>query len=178
MGRAGQGLGTTVEVGEGTRVRRTRGWSWRSPQGSSSQAKQISPELSALVVYCCATRLRTLRPAPIPPEPYQVSSLSERKAKKFIREAGRSWHIRDLGVGGWPTGSWWGQSYPDVGLERRWRGLCGGVVKRSRGAQGMSTQHHAQHRAGDPWRGEGSGREASVCLYLEHSLLLGPDIAR
>ncbi|XP_059526438.1 1-phosphatidylinositol 4,5-bisphosphate phosphodiesterase delta-3 isoform X4 [Myotis daubentonii] len=54
------------------------------------QAKQISPELSALAVYCCATRLRTLRPAPCPPQPYQVSSLSERKAKKLIREAGNS----------------------------------------------------------------------------------------
>ncbi|XP_036195395.1 1-phosphatidylinositol 4,5-bisphosphate phosphodiesterase delta-3 isoform X6 [Myotis myotis] len=54
------------------------------------QAKQISPELSALAVYCCATRLRTLRPAPGPPQPYQVSSLSERKAKKLIREAGNS----------------------------------------------------------------------------------------
>ncbi|XP_043440706.1 1-phosphatidylinositol 4,5-bisphosphate phosphodiesterase delta-3 isoform X4 [Prionailurus viverrinus] len=55
-----------------------------------SQAKQISPELSALAVYCCATRLRTLRPNPVPPQPCQVSSLSERKAKKLIREAGNS----------------------------------------------------------------------------------------
>ncbi|XP_031324446.1 1-phosphatidylinositol 4,5-bisphosphate phosphodiesterase delta-3 isoform X1 [Camelus dromedarius] len=54
------------------------------------RAKQISPELSALAVYCCATRLRTLRPAPTPPQPCQVSSLSERKAKKLIREAGNS----------------------------------------------------------------------------------------
>ncbi|XP_048645985.1 1-phosphatidylinositol 4,5-bisphosphate phosphodiesterase delta-3 isoform X3 [Marmota marmota marmota] len=54
------------------------------------QAKQISPELSALAVYCWATRLRTLNPGPGPPQPYQVSSLSERKAKKFIREAGNS----------------------------------------------------------------------------------------
>ncbi|XP_066119513.1 1-phosphatidylinositol 4,5-bisphosphate phosphodiesterase delta-3 isoform X3 [Saccopteryx bilineata] len=54
------------------------------------RAKQISPELSALAVYCCATRLRTLRPAPVPPLPCQVSSLSERKAKKLIREAGNS----------------------------------------------------------------------------------------
>ncbi|XP_006062289.4 1-phosphatidylinositol 4,5-bisphosphate phosphodiesterase delta-3 isoform X1 [Bubalus bubalis] len=54
------------------------------------RAKQISPELSALVVYCCATRLRTLRPPPVPPQPCQVSSLSERKAKKLIREAGNS----------------------------------------------------------------------------------------
>ncbi|XP_061033103.1 1-phosphatidylinositol 4,5-bisphosphate phosphodiesterase delta-3 isoform X2 [Eubalaena glacialis] len=52
------------------------------------RAKQISPELSALAVYCCATRLRTLRPAL--PQPCQVSSLSERKAKKLIREAGNS----------------------------------------------------------------------------------------
>nr|XP_027802811.1 1-phosphatidylinositol 4,5-bisphosphate phosphodiesterase delta-3 [Marmota flaviventris] len=54
------------------------------------KAKQISPELSALAVYCWATRLRTLNPGPGPPQPYQVSSLSERKAKKFIREAGNS----------------------------------------------------------------------------------------
>ncbi|XP_003131373.1 1-phosphatidylinositol 4,5-bisphosphate phosphodiesterase delta-3 isoform X1 [Sus scrofa] len=54
------------------------------------RAKQISPELSALAVYCGATRLRTLRPAPPPPPPGQVSSLSERKAKKLIREAGNS----------------------------------------------------------------------------------------
>lgn len=58
-----------------------------------SQAKQISPELSALAVYCWATRLRTLHPGPGPPQPYQVSSLSERKAKKLIREAGRSWRF-------------------------------------------------------------------------------------
>eukprot|EP00070_Physeter_catodon_P048803 XP_028355697.1 1-phosphatidylinositol 4,5-bisphosphate phosphodiesterase delta-3 isoform X1 [Physeter catodon] len=51
------------------------------------RAKQISPELSALAVYCCATRLRPLSPAPAPPQPCQVSSLSERKAKKLIREA-------------------------------------------------------------------------------------------
>ncbi|XP_047403550.1 1-phosphatidylinositol 4,5-bisphosphate phosphodiesterase delta-3 isoform X4 [Sciurus carolinensis] len=54
------------------------------------QAKQISPELSALAVYCWATRLRTLHPGPGAPQPYQVSSLSERKAKKLIREAGNS----------------------------------------------------------------------------------------
>ncbi|XP_042527109.1 1-phosphatidylinositol 4,5-bisphosphate phosphodiesterase delta-3 [Dipodomys spectabilis] len=54
------------------------------------RAKQISPELSALAVYCCATRLRTLNPGPSPPQPCQVSSLSERKAKKFIRETGNS----------------------------------------------------------------------------------------
>ncbi|XP_025717617.2 1-phosphatidylinositol 4,5-bisphosphate phosphodiesterase delta-3 isoform X1 [Callorhinus ursinus] len=54
------------------------------------RAKQISPELSALAVYCCATRLQTLRPNQVPPQPCQVSSLNERKAKKLIREAGNS----------------------------------------------------------------------------------------
>ncbi|XP_002719236.1 1-phosphatidylinositol 4,5-bisphosphate phosphodiesterase delta-3 isoform X1 [Oryctolagus cuniculus] len=54
------------------------------------RAKQISPELSALAVYCCATRLRTLCPGPGPPQSCRVSSLSERKAKKLIREAGNS----------------------------------------------------------------------------------------
>ncbi|KAK2110979.1 1-phosphatidylinositol 4,5-bisphosphate phosphodiesterase delta-3 [Saguinus oedipus] len=53
-------------------------------------AKQISLELSALAVYCQATRLRALYPAPGAPQPCQVSSLSERKAKKLIREAGNS----------------------------------------------------------------------------------------
>lgn len=57
------------------------------------QAKQIAPELSALVVYCCATRLRTLGPASVPPQPRHICSLSERKAKKLIREAGRSWGL-------------------------------------------------------------------------------------
>lgn len=76
-----------------------------------SQAKQISPELSALVVYCCATRLRTLCPASAPHQPCQVSSLSERKAKKLIREAGRTW-------GAWgPVGSWWGRI-----LQLVWKG--------------------------------------------------------
>lgn len=54
------------------------------------RAKQISPELSALVVYCCATRLRTLEPSPGPPQPCKIGSLSERKARKFTREAGTS----------------------------------------------------------------------------------------
>ncbi|XP_032726892.1 1-phosphatidylinositol 4,5-bisphosphate phosphodiesterase delta-3 isoform X2 [Lontra canadensis] len=57
---------------------------------AAEQRRRISPELSALVVYCCATRLRTLRPNPVPPQPCQVSSLSERKAKKLIRGAGNS----------------------------------------------------------------------------------------
>ncbi|KAM5274386.1 1-phosphatidylinositol 4,5-bisphosphate phosphodiesterase delta-3 [Ctenodactylus gundi] len=63
------------------------------------QDKQISPELSALAVYCCATRLRTLQPGPGPPQPCQVSSLSERKAKKLIHEAGNSFvrhNVRQL----------------------------------------------------------------------------------
>lgn len=80
--------------------------SWTST-GLVSQAKQISPELSALAVYCCASRLRTLRLPPALPQPCQVSSLSERKAKKLIREAGRSRDIGYLGAGGqWkPAGS-------------------------------------------------------------------------
>ncbi|XP_051014767.1 1-phosphatidylinositol 4,5-bisphosphate phosphodiesterase delta-3 [Acomys russatus] len=53
-------------------------------------AKQISPELSALAVYCCATRLRTLNPGSLPPQPCKVGSLSERRARKFTREAGTS----------------------------------------------------------------------------------------
>lgn len=112
MGWAGQVLGTTVELSEGKEAKRTRGWSWRTPLlRLVSQAKQISPELSALVVYCCATRLRTLCPASAPHQPCQVSSLSERKAKKLIREAGRT-------SGVWrPAGSWWGRI-----LQLVWKG--------------------------------------------------------
>ncbi|XP_036051205.1 1-phosphatidylinositol 4,5-bisphosphate phosphodiesterase delta-3 [Onychomys torridus] len=54
------------------------------------RAKQISPELSALAVYCCASRLQTLNPSPRPPQPCKVGSLGERKARKFTREAGNS----------------------------------------------------------------------------------------
>lgn len=75
-----------------------------------SQAKQISPELSALAVYCCATRLRTLLPNPVPPQPCQVSSLSERKAKKLIREAGRSLGPGVSGGRRRCRGFWWGVS--------------------------------------------------------------------
>lgn len=107
--RAGQGLHATVELGG--RWQREGRWEDRgSGVGRPalrliSQAKQISPELSALAVYCCATRLRPLSPAPAPPQPCQVSSLSERKAKKLIREAGRSQDVGPLGdlqaPGGW-----------------------------------------------------------------------------
>lgn len=80
----------------------------RAPLRRVSQAKQISPELSALAVYCCATRLRTLRPAPVPPQPCHVSSLSERQARKLSREAGGSQdagHLRQEGGGDRHSGS-------------------------------------------------------------------------
>lgn len=62
----------------------------RTPDRRVPQTKQISPELSALAVYCSASRLRALCPAPAPAQPCQVSSVCESKAKKLIREAGRS----------------------------------------------------------------------------------------
>lgn len=54
------------------------------------KSKQIAPELSALVVYCCANRLKTLNPAPAPAQPCQVSSTKESQARKFTRESGNS----------------------------------------------------------------------------------------
>ncbi|XP_023573867.1 1-phosphatidylinositol 4,5-bisphosphate phosphodiesterase delta-3 isoform X2 [Octodon degus] len=61
-----------------------------APTETRSQAGQVAPELSALAVYCCATRLRALQPSPGLARPCQVSSLSERKARKLLREAGNS----------------------------------------------------------------------------------------
>ncbi|XP_003465715.1 1-phosphatidylinositol 4,5-bisphosphate phosphodiesterase delta-3 isoform X11 [Cavia porcellus] len=73
------------EDGEAIRAARQRTLPEARPQ-----AGQVSPELSALVVYCCATRLKTLHPGPGPAQPYQVGSLSERRARKLLWEAGNS----------------------------------------------------------------------------------------
>ncbi|XP_037349200.1 1-phosphatidylinositol 4,5-bisphosphate phosphodiesterase delta-3 [Talpa occidentalis] len=80
---------------EGTHI--LSGWEEEEEEGSEAEltdqkqlAKQVSPELSDLVVYCRATHLRALRPTPALAQPCLVSSLGERKAKKFIREAGNS----------------------------------------------------------------------------------------
>ncbi|KAK2499769.1 hypothetical protein MC885_008268 [Smutsia gigantea] len=91
-GWAGKGLGTRWRSGQCGRESKLEGCGLEpaDPTGLISQAKQISPELSALAVYCCASRLRTLCPPPAPPQPCQVSSLSEHKAKKLIREAGNN----------------------------------------------------------------------------------------
>uniref|UniRef100_U3K451 Phosphoinositide phospholipase C n=1 Tax=Ficedula albicollis TaxID=59894 RepID=U3K451_FICAL len=57
----------------------------RSPR---RDAAQVSPELSALVVYCQAVPFPGLAQALRHPQPCHVSSFSERKARKLIREAG------------------------------------------------------------------------------------------
>lgn len=116
MGQPGLGrhCGAWGQVAERREVGGPGGWSrWvggRPLLRLVSQAKQISPELSALAVYCCAARLQTLRPPPVPPQPCQVSSLSERKAKKLIREAGGSQdvgHLRQEGGGDQRTPGGW-----------------------------------------------------------------------
>uniref|UniRef100_A0A8C9CUU4 Phosphoinositide phospholipase C n=1 Tax=Phocoena sinus TaxID=42100 RepID=A0A8C9CUU4_PHOSS len=57
----------------------------------SPEVMGLMPLCRPLAVYCWASRLRTPAPCPQPrPQPCQVSSLSERKAKKLIREAGNS----------------------------------------------------------------------------------------
>lgn len=108
-------------------------------------------------MYCCATRLRTLCPASAPHQPCQVSSLSERKAKKLIREAGRT-----SGVWG-PAGSWWGVSCSWSGKEIEsalW------AVKRQedpREGQGMSAQHMPRTGLGMPeGEAQGGGRLLSA----------------
>lgn len=81
------------EDGEAIRAARQRTLPEARPQ-----AGQVSPELSALVVYCCATRLKTLHPGPGPAQPYQVGSLSERRARKLLWEAGRNWALGTVGT--------------------------------------------------------------------------------
>ncbi|XP_032471488.1 1-phosphatidylinositol 4,5-bisphosphate phosphodiesterase delta-3 isoform X2 [Phocoena sinus] len=63
----------------------------RPPLRLVSQPSRSPRSCRPLAVYCWASRLRTPAPCPQPrPQPCQVSSLSERKAKKLIREAGNS----------------------------------------------------------------------------------------
>ncbi|NWH96568.1 PLCD3 phosphodiesterase, partial [Tichodroma muraria] len=54
----------------------------------AKDALQVSPELSALVVYCQAVPFPGLAQALRHPQPCQMSSFSERKARKLIKEAG------------------------------------------------------------------------------------------
>ncbi|NXL52803.1 PLCD3 phosphodiesterase, partial [Podilymbus podiceps] len=67
-----------------------------SPMGSpdtawllqAKDASQVAPELSAVVVYCQAVPFPGLAHALHHPRPCEMSSFSERKARKLIKEAG------------------------------------------------------------------------------------------
>ncbi|XP_037266911.1 1-phosphatidylinositol 4,5-bisphosphate phosphodiesterase delta-3 [Falco rusticolus] len=54
----------------------------------AKDASQVAPELSAMVVYCQAVPFPGLAHALRHPRPYEMSSFSERKARKLIKEAG------------------------------------------------------------------------------------------
>ncbi|XP_068023255.1 1-phosphatidylinositol 4,5-bisphosphate phosphodiesterase delta-3 isoform X1 [Melanerpes formicivorus] len=54
----------------------------------AKDASQVAPELSATVVYCQAVPFPGLAHALRHPRPWEISSFSERKARKLIREAG------------------------------------------------------------------------------------------
>uniref|UniRef100_A0A8B9PNB2 Phosphoinositide phospholipase C n=1 Tax=Apteryx owenii TaxID=8824 RepID=A0A8B9PNB2_APTOW len=56
----------------------------------SRQASQVAPELSSVVVYCQAVPFPGLAQALRDPRPCEMSSFSERKARKLIREAGKA----------------------------------------------------------------------------------------
>lgn len=64
----------------------------------AKDASQVSPELSALVVYCQAVPFPGLAQALRHPQPCQMSSFSERKARKLIKEAGEG-HQMGTGMG-------------------------------------------------------------------------------
>lgn len=66
-----------------TRVALTPRW---LPQ--AKDASQVAPELSAVVVYCQAVPFPGLAHALRHPRPCEMSSFSERKARKLIKEAG------------------------------------------------------------------------------------------
>ncbi|NXW61558.1 PLCD3 phosphodiesterase, partial [Eurystomus gularis] len=55
---------------------------------AAKDALQVAPELSAVVVYCQAVPFPGLAHALLHPRPYEMSSFSERKARKLIKEAG------------------------------------------------------------------------------------------
>lgn len=65
------------------RVALTPGW---LPQ--AKEVPQVAPELSAMVLYCQAVPFPGLAQALRHPRPCHVSSFSERKARKLIKEAG------------------------------------------------------------------------------------------
>ncbi|NXJ71319.1 PLCD3 phosphodiesterase, partial [Rostratula benghalensis] len=55
---------------------------------AAKDASQVAPELSAVVVYCQAVPFPGLAHALRHPRPCEMSSFSERKARKLIKEAG------------------------------------------------------------------------------------------
>ncbi|NXY61398.1 PLCD3 phosphodiesterase, partial [Callaeas wilsoni] len=65
-----------------------RVWSQGDHGILAKDAAQVSPELSALAVYCQAVPFPGLAQALRHPQPCQMSSFSERKARKLIKEAG------------------------------------------------------------------------------------------
>lgn len=99
----------------------------------AKDASHVAPELSAMVVYCQATPFPGLAQALQHPRPYEMSSFSERKARKLIKEAGKGggmgsglgtemrtellWPLQDTGCGSgllrWPMG-WVGASAQDA----------------------------------------------------------------
>ncbi|XP_072502072.1 1-phosphatidylinositol 4,5-bisphosphate phosphodiesterase delta-3 isoform X4 [Notamacropus eugenii] len=60
------------------------------PNKQIKKRSQISSRLSDLVVYCCASQLNAIDLPGIQPQPCWVPSLNERKARKFIKEAGNN----------------------------------------------------------------------------------------
>jgi len=113
----------------------------------------VAPELSAVVVYCQAVPFPGLAHALRHPQPCEMSSFSERKARKLIKEAGEG---DGMGTG---TGAGWLHA-PDLtgkqhGAETE--GLC-----HRGGSAGDARGHTGPGQAALVWWDWGLGPEAKV----------------
>ncbi|XP_068023256.1 1-phosphatidylinositol 4,5-bisphosphate phosphodiesterase delta-3 isoform X2 [Melanerpes formicivorus] len=122
----------------------------------AKDASQVAPELSATVVYCQAVPFPGLAHALRHPRPWEISSFSERKARKLIREAGPAlvrYNAQQLSRV-YPLGLKMNSS--NYNPQEMWNAGCqlGDLsTAAAQAAPGEGQLHRGPLRAGgDPWR--------------------------